>query len=394
MTNIELTIIETNIKAQQTNKSIAPLCIAGEPGTAKSTTVEILAKKLGMNIVSESAPTMTHEILSGLPDTVDTPEFQFSSIDGSVPKSTLWSIPEMMAKALRAAKDKPTVLLIDDFHMVSPHLQAYFYGLLLERRLGNYKLSDNVSIILTMNDSEAAGFNGINSAVRNRMSILSVKFNFEYWFNAFGNRLHYLVSSFLKAKPHFAQEEESVGIEGYATARAWTAIANELHFYDEDFIKSNAGAIAGMQVSAAAAQAFQAHVLYVAAIDFTKLVKSKQLVDLATKDPLDSIIYAYITNFISTVEDGTYLIDLMDANKHENSSAFIGFTLGELFIKFQDEDTTGLSEGLRFVIDILLDRKSDSKLYPNTSTEKLKKAFEKKVVHLDTFRLRASEYII
>ena len=120
-----------------------------------------------------------------LPDTVDASQYKANSIDGTIPQATQWSIPEMVAKAIRAAEGKPTVLLIDDFHMVSPHLQAYFYGLLLERRLGNFKLSDNVAIVLTMNDSDKAGFNGINSAVRNRLAILPVEFNFEYWFKAY-----------------------------------------------------------------------------------------------------------------------------------------------------------------------------------------------------------------
>ena len=276
----ERLIITQNIKAQLQGAGVAPICISGEPGTAKSTTVGLIAKELGMNLVTESGPCLTHELLSGLPDTVDAEQYQANSIDGTIPQATQWSIPEMVAKAIRSAKDKPTILLIDDFHMVSPHLQAYFYGLLLERRLGNYKLSDNVAIVLTMNDSDKAGFNGINSAVRNRLAILRVKFNFEYWFKAYGNRLHYLVASFLSTKSNYCMEDETTDIVGYATARAWTAIANELKFHEKDFILTQGEVIAGMQVSNEAARAFWQHINYIDRLDFEQTVKNRVLVDL------------------------------------------------------------------------------------------------------------------
>lgn len=392
MNSIERTIITQNIKGQLKGSPIAPICISGHPGTGKSTTVALIAKELDMNIVIESGPTLTHEILSGLPDTINTPQYQQFSIDGSEPQSTQWSIPEMIAKTIRAAESKPTVLLIDDFHMVSPHLQAYFYGLLLERRLGNYKLPDNVAIILTMNDSESAGFNGINSAVRNRMAILRVEFDFDYWLESYGNRLHYLVASFLKTKSNYCMEEETTGIVGYATARAWTAIAYELKLHTNDFIQQNASLIAGMQVSKEAARSFQTHVNYIAKIDFSATVKNRILIDLSKEDPIDSIIYSYITNFISTVDDGLYLFDLM--NHNINQSAFIGFILGELNVKFSNQEENKLSEGLLFVIDKLLDAPLDNSKYQSTPKEKLSKAFINPIENIEEYMKKAHEYLI
>lgn len=388
----ERLIITQNIKAQLQGAGVAPICISGEPGTAKSTTVGLIAKELGMNLVTESGPCLTHELLSGLPDTVDAEQYQANSIDGTIPQATQWSIPEMVAKAIRSAKDKPTILLIDDFHMVSPHLQAYFYGLLLERRLGNYKLSDNVAIVLTMNDSDKAGFNGINSAVRNRLAILRVKFNFEYWFKAYGNRLHYLVASFLSTKSNYCMEDETTDIVGYATARAWTAIANELKFHEKGFILTQGEVIAGMQVSNEAARAFGQHINYIDRLDFEQTVKNRVLVDLSTKDPIDSILYAYITNFIHTVDDGLYLFDLMNTNI--NQSSFIGFILGELYVKYTNKDEAPMSEGLTFVIDKLLSTPKNESKYPNTSKDKLDKVFGTQIQNINSLMERAAEYLL
>ena len=386
----EIKIITHNIKGQLTNKQIAPLCIAGSPGTAKSTTVRLIAEELGMNLVTCSGPTLSHEALSGLPETVDASQYVANSIDGSVPLATQWSIPEIMAHAISAARSAPTILLIDDFHMVSPHLQSYFYALLLERRLGNFRLSDNTAVILTMNDSDLAGFNGINSAVRNRMAILNVSFNFEQWFNSYGNRLHYLVASFLRAKAHYCQEPESTGIEGYATARAWTSIAAELETYDNPI--EFAHAVAGMQVSATTAQAFKAHALYVQAIDFTKLVQSRAIVDLSKQNPLDSIIYSYITNFIHTMEDGLYLFELMSANRSNSASAFIGFVLGELYIKFQH--SAELTEGLKFVINKLINKPIVREDFPNTPDSKFSKISSEPIKHIQEYMKKAAEFLL
>lgn len=388
----EKLIITQNIKAQLKGAPVAPICISGKPGTSKSTTVRLIAEELNMNIVECSGPVLSHEALSGLPDTVDAQQYQANSIDGCVPQATQWSIPEIMAQTIRAAADKPTVLLIDDFHMVSPHLQAYFYGLLLDRRLGNYRLSDNTAIVLTMNDSQKAGLIGINSAVRNRLSILRVDFDFDYWMNSYGNGLHYLVASFLKTKPQYCIEDETTDIIGYASPRAWTAIAHELSFYEPEFILANGGLIAGMQVSNEASRAFQQHIVYVAALDFEKTVKNKVLTDLSTKDPLDSIIYAYITNFIETVEDGLYLFDLMNSNAKQSS--FIGFTLGEIYVKFKNQDKAQLSDGILFVIDRLLSHKKDPSKYVNTKPSTLDKAFDTPIQNLNSLMEKTAEYLI
>lgn len=65
MNAYERLIITQNIKAQLDKASVAPICVSGEPGTAKSTTIGLIAKELGMNIVTESGPCLTHELLSG-----------------------------------------------------------------------------------------------------------------------------------------------------------------------------------------------------------------------------------------------------------------------------------------------------------------------------------------
>lgn len=392
MNTQELQIIERNIQGQLHNKLVAPLIVAGQPGTGKSSVIRQLAKELNMTLIEYSMPSIQIEKLSGLPTEYVTPQFNSAIVvDYSRDvHSTVWSIPEIIANCLSSAQHKPTILLLEDFHAMGQHLQSYFYELLLERKLGNYKLPDNVVILGTMNDSDLAGFNGISSAIRNRLAILQVKFNFEHWFSNYGNRLHYLVASFLKAKPHYCQESESTGIEGFASARAWTSISAELSAYSNP--NSFAHLIARMQVSTQAAQAFQAHVAYIEAIDFTKLVANRTLVDLSKQDPLDSIIYSYITNFIHTLDDAMYLFDLLAINHSNAASAFVGFTIGELYIKQRNIDT--ISEGLKFVIKKLTNQHILASDYPNTSKAKFDKLSVEQIPHIHEYMKIASQYLL
>jgi len=265
--------------------------------------------------------------------------------------------------------------------------------LLLERKLGNYRLPDNCAIVGTMNNSTAAGMHSILSAIRNRMNILEIEFNFDYWFtNNGGNKLHYLVASFLKTKSYYCQELESTGIEGFATPRAWTALSNEFNMYTDKELTSLASKLASMQVSKDAARAFQTHVVYVQAIDFTKLVTKRILVDLSKRDPIDSIIFSYIVNFIRTVQDGLYLFKLMDANLNTASSTFIGFVLGELYIKHTH--AIELTDGLKFVINKLTNQPLYANDYANINATDFAKIVNTPIENIEQYLKLASEYLI
>ena len=65
MNNIEMQILRNNIKGRLTNKLVAPLFLAGHPGSGKSTSVKLVAQELGFNLIEVSAPSISLEQLSG-----------------------------------------------------------------------------------------------------------------------------------------------------------------------------------------------------------------------------------------------------------------------------------------------------------------------------------------
>ena len=264
---------------------------------------------------------------------------------------------------------------------------------MLEKKLGAYHLASNVVILGTMNDSAEAGFKGFNSAVRNRIGILPIRFNADAWLKDFGVKLAPILASFLKAYPSHITEPESTNLEGYASARAWTALSKELALHEPDFIKQNAEKITQTQVSSKSAQAFHKHVVYLAAVNFTKVVKNRKMLDMSKLPQLANITYSYIINFINTVAEGAYLLELLDNNQHQSS--FVSFIIADLYTKFtvSQESDIPLSDGNKFVIDMLLGAPILVSAYTNATQAQLDMAKKRPVENITSLMNTASNFI-
>ena len=329
------TVIKTNIESQVKGDYCQPLIISGRPGISKSAIIKQIAKDNDYNIVIESLPALSSENLSGLPQFSDAPDMtQYSTVGSKLAQGTEWTVPMMILEANRLANDpekKGCVLLLDDIHLINMSTAPYFYSLLEERSLGSYRLDSRVAIVGTMNNSDEAGFEGMQSPIKDRASILPVEFDFENWYELIGKTLNFKLSSFIKLYPHYLEEEESIGIEQFLTPRSATYFGVELDNYSDDFILKNAKDLALMKMSKNAAITFTKHIEYLARIDFSNLVKKRADLELGKKEPIDEILYAYIVNYIVTKDDAAYLCSLID--KNIEYSNFIGFLSGELYNK-------------------------------------------------------------
>jgi len=332
------TILKTNIQGQLSGADIGGgICIAGKPGIGKTQTMYAIAKELNMHVLQVSIPEVSTEELSGIPAFMDASHMDKYSVTSTTDsQATKWSVPQIIETANRLATEPGSngcILFIDDLHRVNMAVAPYLYGLLGERKLGSFRLDSKVAIMGAMNDSDEAGFSGIDSPIKDRLGILPVPFDFDYWFDNFGKQLHFYVASFLKTHSTYAQEDESTMIEQFGTPRSWTHLANELALYDLKFIQANAATLAKQKVSKAASNELAKHIAYIEAIDFTAVVKAKKPIDVKSLKPLDQILYAYIINYVDSVKDAEYVMTLIDSNI--DSSNFIGFIVGELFTKYQ-----------------------------------------------------------
>lgn len=367
MNKITTTILSTNIKGQLSGADIGGgICIAGSPGIGKTQNMYKIAKDLNMNILQISIPEISTEELSGIPDFIDAHHMdQYSTTGTTNSQATKWSVPQIIetANRLAEAEDKNgCILFIDDLHRVNMAVAPYLYGLLGERKLGSFTLNSKVALMGAMNDSDEAGFSGIDSPIKDRLGILPVPFDFEYWFQNFGKGLHFYVASFLKTHATYAQEDESTMIEQFATPRSWTHLANEFELYDLPFIQEHAVTLATQKVSIAAANELNKHITYIEAIDFTSKITAKEAIDINNLKPIDQILYAYIVNYVDTLEDAAYVMKLIDDNI--DSANFIGFIIGELFTKFLGKEAgKPITDGLRAMLEKLMQIPIEEKAY-------------------------------
>jgi Holliday junction resolvasome RuvABC ATP-dependent DNA helicase subunit len=100
MNQVNIEIIKANIQAQLQSLYVAPIVLASSPGIGKTSAIKSIAKEIGCDIVTTSAPSLSAEMLSGIPDFIsDTTMDKYSVIDTTNSKATQWSVPEILYTA-------------------------------------------------------------------------------------------------------------------------------------------------------------------------------------------------------------------------------------------------------------------------------------------------------
>ena len=352
MDHITQQLITKNLQAQINGVDLLPICLFGKPGVGKTSTVASIAKDIGSKLYTVSVPSKGLEFYSGLPNFNEAANLaKYSISEADTVQGTTWTVPELVVNANHIAeKHGSCVLLLDDIHKLTPSSSTVMYQLLLDKSLGDFKLHPKVAIITAMNDSESAGFNGMESPILDRLSLIKADYNHEHWMKHFGSKLHYLVASFLKANPQFAIETESTSTESSASPRSWTYFSNNLELFDRDFISQNILVLASQFISKEATESFQKHTMYFNAMDFSAIVKNQQMQRVSDLPFGDQLFWPYLVNFVETPEDAVYAINLINFNKSD--SQFIGLIAADLFIKYiAKQEGKQISVGASILID-------------------------------------------
>lgn len=184
-----LKLVKTAIELYLEGTDIAIPYLIGPPGGGKTESIKSTFKDY--NIFTLHLAYMPIEEIAGLPINI-TVQYNGKSYNG-----TEWSLPEIISKLYELANDKKTILFIDDFHLCSPAQMSYGYQLFTDRKLRNYKLPDNVAIILAGNSSPNAGAKVIQSGITNRCSLIKVHTDYDHWKKEFGIfNVHPVILSF------------------------------------------------------------------------------------------------------------------------------------------------------------------------------------------------------
>ena len=203
-----------------------PVFIWGPPGVGKSSLVEQFAQQLGLECVSLLGSQLAPEDLIGIP-----------KIDAGVSR---------FYPPASIVRDREFVLFIDELNIASHEIQKAFYSLILDKRIGEYRLPPGSIIIGAGNRAhDAALAKQMPSALVNRMVHVHLKASHREWLAwAQAHGLHPWVIDYVRSRPtQLATEVPPAKEEPFSTPRSWHCVSDALHSFGDEIAPDHLDAL-------------------------------------------------------------------------------------------------------------------------------------------------------
>ena len=206
-------------------RALRPGWVWGSPGIGKSDIVRQVAAQLNAFII---------DIRASQWDAVDTRGVPYV-LEGI----TRWAIPSVFPTKEEAAKHPLVVIFLDELNSARPAVQAALYQLILDRRLGEYVLPDNVVIFAAGNlETDRAVTHRMSTALANRFSHLELLVDVKAWERwAIDADIHMAVIAFMRFRPGLLHQWDARSdSKAQATPRTWEYASDLLKQIEADGI--------------------------------------------------------------------------------------------------------------------------------------------------------------
>ena len=170
-----------------------------------------------------------------------------------------WAPPSELPNEEFAKQFKTIVLFLDEMNSAAPAVQAAAYQLILNRKVGTYKLPDNVVIVAAGNRETDKGVTyRMPAPLANRFVHLELRVDFEDWLTwATENKIHADVVGYLTfAKQDLYDFDPKSSSRAFATPRSWSFVSELL---DDDLPESTLTDLVAGSVGEGLAVKFAAH---------------------------------------------------------------------------------------------------------------------------------------
>ena len=140
----------------------------------------------------------------------------------------VWGAPSELPTEEFAAQFDYIVLFLDEMNSAAPSVQAAAYQLILNRRVGQYKLPDNVMIVAAGNrDADKGVTYRMPAPLANRFIHLELAVNFDDWFQwSVVNNIHTDVVGYLTfSKKDLYDFDPKSPSRSFATPRTWSFVS-------------------------------------------------------------------------------------------------------------------------------------------------------------------------
>ena len=195
-----------------------------------------------------------------------------------------WGAPSELPDEEMAAQYDNIVLFLDEMNSAAPAVQAAAYQLILNRRVGTYKLPDNVIIVAAGNRESDKGVTYRMPAPScNRYIHLELAVNFDAWFNwSVDNNQHTDVVGYLTfAKKDLYDFDPKSASRSFATPRSWSFVSELL---EDDLDESTTTDLVAGTVGEGLAVKFMAHRKVAASMPNPTDILAGKVKELKTKE--------------------------------------------------------------------------------------------------------------
>jgi hypothetical protein len=171
----------------------------------------------------------------------------------------VWGAPAELPDEAMAANYDHIVLFLDEMNSAAPAVQAAAYQLILNRRVGQYRLPNNVIIVAAGNREADKGVTyRMPAPLANRFVHLEMAVNFDDWFTwAVNNKVHQDVVGYLQfAKQDLYDFDPKSASRSFATPRSWSFVSELL---DEQLDEGTTTDLVAGAVGEGLAVKFMAH---------------------------------------------------------------------------------------------------------------------------------------
>jgi hypothetical protein len=224
-----------------------PIFLWGPPGIGKSDIVHQIADTINAHVIDIRLSLWEPTDIKGIP-----------YFDSNANKM-VWGAPAELPDAEMAAQHEAIVLFLDEMNSAAPAVQAAAYQLILNRKVGQYNLPDNVYIVAAGNREADKGVTyRMPAPLANRFVHLEMRVDFEDWFQwAVNNNIHKDVVGFLTfSKKDLYDFDPKSPSRSFATPRSWSFVSELI---EDDLDENTTTDLVAGSVGEGLAVKFMAH---------------------------------------------------------------------------------------------------------------------------------------
>jgi len=218
--NLTVTSVQAHKAILKAFKVKRPVFLWGPPGIGKSEVVSEITEELGGFMIDLRMAQMEPTDIRGIPF--------FNKDIGKMD----WAPPIDLPDEELASQYPIVCLFLDEMNSAAPAVQAAGYQLILNRRIGKYKLPDNVVIVAAGNRESDKGVTyRMPMPLANRFLHIEMRPDFTSWQNwAVNKGIHKDVVGYLSfAKQDLYDFDSKSSSRAFATPRSWCFVSDLLN---------------------------------------------------------------------------------------------------------------------------------------------------------------------